>query len=182
MMNQHPQFLPSPLWVRPLNSPLLLTRWGAFQVQFFFCFGNESIWSIKKNGTMEVSQNRMFYFEVIEFLPFGPPSIDERRTTFVYGIKVSWYGEHVGEHIGNLGNILEPDREPGKNEKKPLPLLNLKRGEKARHLECMLGPSHWLHEISFPKRVGQHFGPGLLALAKNTLSIKPKKCNLNLNS
>jgi hypothetical protein len=33
----------------------------------------------------------------------------ERRTTFVkaYGIKVRCYGEHVGEHIGNLGNILK---------------------------------------------------------------------------
>jgi hypothetical protein len=34
--------------------------------------------------------------------------IYERRTTFAkaYGIKVSYYGDHVGEHIGNLGNIL----------------------------------------------------------------------------
>ncbi len=24
------------------------------------------------------------------------------------------------------------------------------------HLECMLGPSHWLHEISLPKRLGHH--------------------------
>ncbi len=67
-------------------------------------------------------------------------------------------------------------------KKNPSP-LKLKKGQKkARHLECMLGPSHWLHEISLPKRVGQHFGPGLPALAKNTLSIKPKKCNLDLNS
>jgi hypothetical protein len=30
------------------------------------------------------------------------------------------------------------------------------KGKKARHLECMLGPSHWLHEISLPKRLGHH--------------------------
>jgi hypothetical protein len=53
-------------------------------------------------------------------------------------------------------NIMGTHWEPGKNEKKILPLSNLKRGKKARHLECMLGP-------------------GQLALAKNTLSIKPKK-------
>jgi hypothetical protein len=32
------------------------------------------------------------------------------------------------------------------------PLKNFK-GRKVRHLECMLGPSHWLHEVSLPKRV-----------------------------
>jgi hypothetical protein len=36
----------------------------------------------------------------------------------------------------------------------------------------MLGPSHWLHEISLPKRLGHHFWPGLTALAKNTLPIQ----------
>jgi hypothetical protein len=36
----------------------------------------------------------------------------------------------------------------------------------------MLGPSHWLHEISLPKRVPHHFWPGLIPLAKNTLPIK----------
>jgi hypothetical protein len=40
--------------------------------------------------------------------PLWPSSIGERRTTFAkaYGIKVRCYGENVGEHIGNLGNIL----------------------------------------------------------------------------
>jgi hypothetical protein len=47
------------------------------------------------------------------------------------------------------------------------PLQNIK-GKKERHLECMLGPSHWLHEISLLKRLGHHFWPGLTALAKNT--------------
>jgi hypothetical protein len=36
----------------------------------------------------------------------------------------------------------------------------------------MLGPSHWLHEISLPKRLGHHFWPGLTALAKYTLPIQ----------
>jgi len=35
----------------------------------------------------------------------------------------------------------------------------------------MLGPSHWLHEISLPKGVHHHFWPGLIPLAKNTLPI-----------
>jgi hypothetical protein len=41
--------------------------------------------------------------------PLGPTYIGERRTTFVkaQGLKVRClYGEHVGEHIVNLGNIL----------------------------------------------------------------------------
>jgi len=41
--------------------------------------------------------------------------------------------------------------EPGENEKKILPTplsQKLKRKKKARHLECMLGPSNnWRHEI-----------------------------------
>jgi hypothetical protein len=41
--------------------------------------------------------------------PLRPTYIGERRTTFAkaYGIKVRClYGEHVEEHIANLGNIL----------------------------------------------------------------------------
>ncbi len=40
--------------------------------------------------------------------PLGPTYIGERRTTFAkaYGLKVRClYGEHVGEHIVNLGKI-----------------------------------------------------------------------------
>jgi len=51
------------------------------------------------------------------------------------------------------------------------PTTALLKGKKARHLECLLGPSHWLHEISLPKRVHHHFWPGLIPLAKNTLPI-----------
>jgi len=59
-----------------------------------------------------------------------------------------------------------------KNPHHPLtPPQNIK-GKKARHLECMLGPSRWLHEISLLKRPGHHFGPGLTPLAKNTLPIQ----------
>jgi hypothetical protein len=57
----------------------------------------------------------------------------ERRTKFAkaYGIKLRCYGEHVGEHIGNLmrthwelkGDIVGTNEEPGKNEKIPSPLL-----------------------------------------------------------
>ncbi len=41
-------------------------------------------------------------------LPLLPSYIGERRTTFAkaYGINVSCYGEHVGEHIGNLKNLM----------------------------------------------------------------------------
>jgi hypothetical protein len=56
----------------------------------------------------------------------------------------------------------------------PSPHPNLK-GKKARHLQFMLGPSHWLHEISLHKRVCHHFWPGLIPLAKNTLSIGIEK-------
>jgi hypothetical protein len=46
--------------------------------------------------------------------PLWPNYIGKRRTTFgtAYGIKVRCYGEHVGEHIGNLWNILGPDGNP----------------------------------------------------------------------
>ncbi len=46
--------------------------------------------------------------------PFWPAYIGERRTTFAkaYGIKVSCYGDHAGEHIGNLGKILGTLWEP----------------------------------------------------------------------
>jgi hypothetical protein len=76
-------------------------------------------------------------------------------------------------------NTLGTHWEQGKNEKKKkkkksyptTPTQNLK-GRKARHLECLLGPSDCLHEISLPKRVHHHhFWPGLIPTATNTLPI-----------
>jgi hypothetical protein len=59
--------------------------------------------------------------------PLWPRYIGERRTTFAkaYGIKVRCYGEHVGEHIGNLmrthwelkRNIVGTNQDLGENEK-----------------------------------------------------------------
>jgi hypothetical protein len=44
--------------------------------------------------------------------------IGERRTTFAkaYGIKVRYYGEHVGEHIGNQGKMKKKKILPPKNK------------------------------------------------------------------
>jgi hypothetical protein len=52
-------------------------------------------------------------------------------------------------------------------------------------LECMLGPSHWLHEIYLPKRVCQDFWPGLLPLCKEhpTYStVLAELCRLSFTS
>jgi hypothetical protein len=40
--------------------------------------------------------------------PLAHQNIGERRKTFAnaYGIKMRCCGEHVGEHIGNLGNTV----------------------------------------------------------------------------
>jgi hypothetical protein len=48
-----------------------------------------------------------------------PRYIGERRTTFAkaYGITVRYYGEHVGEHIGNQGKM----------KKNPFPQKKIKR-------------------------------------------------------
>jgi len=45
--------------------------------------------------------------------PLRPAYIGEKRTPIskAYGIKVRWYGEHVGENIAKLGNILGTSRE-----------------------------------------------------------------------
>jgi len=51
------------------------------------------------------------------FPPLWPRYIGKRRTPFskAYGIKVRWYGEHVGENIAKLGNILGTSREHSAN-------------------------------------------------------------------
>jgi hypothetical protein len=60
----------------------------------------------------------------------------------------------------------------------PHPSPQNSKGKKARHLECMLGLSNWLYEISLHKRVCHHFWPGLIALAKNMLTYC-EKCTCN---
>jgi hypothetical protein len=60
---------------------------------------------------MEAPRIRRFLFILKYRVPLlWPTYIGERRTTFAkaYGMdkKVRCYGEHVGKHIGNLGNIL----------------------------------------------------------------------------
>jgi hypothetical protein len=66
----------------------------------------------------------------------------------------------LGKTLGTWGTYLKLDRNPNGNpkgthwekikNKNPAPPPNLK-GKKARHIDCMLGPSHWLQEILFPK-------------------------------
>ncbi len=90
----------------------------------------------------------------------------------------------LGNTLGTWGIHWVPDGNPFRTWKehsgnrlrtrgkwKKHPPQNLE-GKSARHLECMLGPSHWLHEIYLQKRVPHHFWPGLIPLAKNTLHIK----------
>jgi len=79
-------------------------------------------------------------------------------------------GERNENLMGTLKwNVVGTHWEPGEKIP-PLPRPPNLKGKKARHLECMLGPSHWLHEISLPKRVRHLFWPGLIIpLAKNTL-------------
>jgi len=52
-----------------------------------------------------------------------------------------------------------------KNLSSPPAPQNIK-GKKTRHLECMLEPSHWLHEISLFKRLHHHFWHGLTPLQR----------------
>jgi hypothetical protein len=46
---------------------------------------------------------------ILKFIvpPLWPRYLGERRTPFskAYGIKVRWYGEHVGKNIAKLGNL-----------------------------------------------------------------------------
>ncbi len=94
-------------------SPLLLIRWGA---SFFF-------WQLANliGPSLQQKKKELWRLPKIEgFIskyivpPLWPSYIGKRRTTFgtAYGIKVRCYGEFVGEHIGNLWNILGPDRNP----------------------------------------------------------------------
>jgi len=62
----------------------------------------------KKMKQCRLSNAEGFFFKY-RVPHIWPMYIGERRTTFAkaYGIKVRCYGEHVGEHIGNLRNIFE---------------------------------------------------------------------------
>jgi hypothetical protein len=66
-----------------------------------------------------------------------------KTTAKAYGIKVRYYGEHVGEHNGNQG----------KWKKNPSPLPPSK-GRNARHLECIcLGLPLGCMKFLFPKEL-----------------------------
>jgi hypothetical protein len=87
-------------------------------------------------------------------------------------------GKILGTHWELERNIMRTHWEVGKNEKKkkflfppPTPPQNIKR-KKTMHLECMLGPSHWLHEIFLSKKLHHHFWHELTPLAKNTPLIE----------
>ncbi len=89
------------------------------------------------------------------------------------GVEVLWrtcWGTQweLGEQIENMlwthwglkGNILGTHWEWGENEEKSLPPLFKLKSEKTTHLECMLGPSQSLHEISLSKLYITIFGQG----------------------
>jgi hypothetical protein len=63
--------------------------------------------SLKKRKLWKLPKTIGFILKYI-VPPHWPTYIGERRTPFskACGIKVRWYGEHVGENIVNLGNIL----------------------------------------------------------------------------
>ncbi len=92
--------------------------------------------------------------------PLWPSSIGERRTTFAkaYGIKVRCYGENVGEHIGNLGNILGTHWELKRNTlgtrekwKKSFPTCPPPpQTSPPPKLERKKSKAPWLHAWAFP--------------------------------
>jgi hypothetical protein len=96
-------------------------------------------------------------------LHLWPTYIGESRTTFAkaYGIIVRCCEEHVGEHIGNLGNILRTYWELkgnivrtywelGKNEKKILPLTQTLRKQNQIALSACLGLPIGCMKFLFP--------------------------------
>jgi small-conductance mechanosensitive channel len=86
-------------------SPLLLIRWGAFQVQICFLqWANLIRSSLKKTMKLWRLPN------IESRIPsLWPRYIGERRTTFAkaYGIQLRCYWEHFGERMGNLKHILK---------------------------------------------------------------------------
>jgi hypothetical protein len=83
-----------------------------------------------------------------------------------------------GNLKGTYGNTLET-REKWK---KILPPTSLK-GKKTRHLDCMLGPSHGLHEISLPKRASPFLAWSNTHCKEHpTYRILETKYHINYNS
>ncbi len=156
---------------------------------FKFYFGDMPIWLAHCTKNMKLwrlPKNRRLYFEVCSSFPLAQLYRWKEDTIFqdIWDkSEVVWrtcWGKHceIGKHIGNpLGTSREHSvntlgsREIWKKIPHTPPPPNIK-GKKASHLECMLGPCRWLHEISLPKRLGHHFWPGLTPLAKNTLPIQ----------
>ncbi len=82
-------------------------------------------------------------------------------------------GKILGTHWELERNIVRTHWEVEKNEKKSfLTPHTPKHKRKKKRLECMFGPSHWLHEISLSKRFHHHFWQGLTPHAKNTPLIQ----------
>jgi hypothetical protein len=146
-------FLP----IKPLSYlGLLLIRWGASQVELFFF--NEPIWLAhhsKKLKLWRLPKIERFYFEVYTSSSLAHLyGWKEDKFVKAYGIKVRSYEEHVGEHIGNLVNILgtwwEPHWKLGKNEKKILPLTQTLRKKNQSTLSACLGLPIGCMKFLFP--------------------------------
>jgi hypothetical protein len=75
------------------------------------------------------------------------------------GLKRGAIGNTLGEHIGNLGNILGT-KENKKKILSPLPQPKLKRKIKSRHFECMLSLPISYMKFLFPKLFVTIFGLG----------------------
>jgi hypothetical protein len=77
------------------------------------------------------------------------------------GLKQGVIENTLGEHIGNLGNILGTWREQskkGKNRPPPTP----KTYKKSKHFECMLSLPIGCMKFLFSKTIHHHFWPMLI--------------------
>jgi hypothetical protein len=98
-----------------------------------------------------------------------PPPLPTQATyrSYFHSIQMIWKIRNmVGTHWELKGNTVGTHCELRKNEKKiltpPPPPPQTYKENKIETLWLHLGPSHWLHEISLPKRVHHHFWPGLI--------------------
>jgi hypothetical protein len=71
---------------------------------------NEPIWLANHSKRLKLWRLLEIEGSILKYRvpPLWPTYIGERRTTFAkaYGIKVRCHGRNVGEHVGNLKNIL----------------------------------------------------------------------------